>query len=125
MSDLSAFREEARAWVESNAPEALRGKASDPNAWASGGRKAPFIYQESRDWLLAAAERGFSVPTWPQEYGGGGLSRDEALVLHEEFARLALPMPLTGFGYSMIGPTLLDHGTEAQRAEHLPKIARR
>ena len=124
MSDLSAFREEARAWVKANAPEALRGKAADPNAWASGGRKAPFIYPESRDWLLAAAERGFSVPTWPEKYGGGGLSRDETLVLHEEFARLELPMPLTGFGYSMIGPTLLDHGTEAQRAEHLPKIAR-
>ncbi|MDE2690636.1 MAG: acyl-CoA dehydrogenase family protein [Acidobacteriota bacterium] len=124
MSDLSAFREEARTWVEANAPEFLRGRASDPNAWAAGGRKAPFIYPESRDWLLAAADRGFSVPTWPEDYGGAGLSRDEALVLHEEIARLGLPMPLTGFGYSMIGPTLLDHGTEAQRAEHLPKIAR-
>ncbi|MDE2978749.1 MAG: acyl-CoA dehydrogenase family protein, partial [Acidobacteriota bacterium] len=98
MSDLSAFREEARTWVEANAPEFLRGRASDPNAWAAGGRKAPFIYPESRDWLLAAADRGFSVPTWPEDYGGAGLSRDEALVLHEEMGRLSLPLPLTGFG---------------------------
>ena len=59
MSELSAFREEARAWVEASAPEFLRGKAADPNAWAAGGRKAPFTYPESRDWLLAAADRGY------------------------------------------------------------------
>ena len=81
MSDLTAFREKARAWVEANSPEFLRGKASDPKAWAAGGRKASFTYPESRDWLLAAADRGFSVPTWPEQYGGAGLARDEALVL--------------------------------------------
>ncbi len=124
MTRLTAFRQEARSWVEENAPEPLRGRASDPDAWAAGGRKAPFVYPESRDWLEAASRRGYTVPTWPQEYGGAGLTRDEAAILHEEIARLGLPLPLTGFGYSMIGPTLLEHGTPAQKAEHLPRIAR-
>lgn len=68
------------------------------------------------------AERGLTTPAWPVEYGGGGLSRAEERIWHEELQRLALPVPLTGFGLSMIGPTLLQFGTEEQKQNHLTKI---
>ena len=70
------------------------------------------------------AQRGWTVPEWPKAYGGGGLSKDEARVLREEMARLKCRSPLTSFGISMLGPALLKYGNEAQKQEHLPKIAR-
>jgi alkylation response protein AidB-like acyl-CoA dehydrogenase len=70
------------------------------------------------------AERGWTVPTWPREYGGGGLSGAEARVLREEMARLKCRSPLESFGIWMLGPALLKYGNEAQKKEHLPKIAR-
>ena len=75
-------------------------------------------------WLEVAAAKGFTAPTWPSEYGGGGLSKDEAKVLAQEMAALRLPAPLVGFGLTMIGPTLLRFGSEEQKREHLPKICR-
>jgi alkylation response protein AidB-like acyl-CoA dehydrogenase len=73
-------------------------------------------------YLKAMVERGYTAPTWPREYGGGGLSPDEAKVLQDEMARLRLAPPLMGMGLWMIGPTLLVHGNEAQKREFLPKI---
>jgi alkylation response protein AidB-like acyl-CoA dehydrogenase len=102
----------------------LRGKASDPKAVVWGGRRASYTYRESRIWLEVAVKRGWTAPGWPTEYGGAGLARDQAKVLEQELARLDLPSPLVGFGLSMIGPTLLQFGSEALRREHLPKIAR-
>jgi alkylation response protein AidB-like acyl-CoA dehydrogenase len=77
-----------------------------------------------KTWLERAAERGFTAPTWPREFGGGGLAADEAKVLAEEMRRLRLPPPLTGFGLTMIGPTLLRFGNDAQKKFHLPRICR-
>src|SRR5260370_19362931 len=70
------------------------------------------------------AAKGWPVPAWPQEYGGAGLSRAEELVLREEMQRINALSPLDSFGISMIGPALLKFGTEDQKREHLPKIAR-
>ena len=70
------------------------------------------------------AARGWTAPTWPKAYGGGGLSRAEAKVLQEELHRLRLPAPLVGLGLVMIGPTLLEYGTEAQKQAHIPPIVR-
>ena len=67
-------------------------------------------------------EKGWTAPTWPAEYGGGGLTVDEAKVLQEELLAIRANPAIQGMGFSMIGPTLLDFGTEAQKAEHLPKI---
>jgi alkylation response protein AidB-like acyl-CoA dehydrogenase len=122
MTELEEFREEARAWLEENVPRVLRGKLSEREAWPGGGKKARYKYPESKEWMHIAAERGWTVPHWPAEYGGGGHSKEEAQIIAEEIRRLAVPPPLTGFGISMIGPTLLQYGTDEQRNEHIPKI---
>jgi alkylation response protein AidB-like acyl-CoA dehydrogenase len=64
------------------------------------------------------------VPTWPREYGGAGLTKEEFVILLDELQRIRARPPLGGMGVSMIGPTLLEYGTEAQKLEHLPAIAR-
>jgi acyl-CoA dehydrogenase len=69
-------------------------------------------------------ERGWTVPDWPKEYGGGGLNPAETKTLREEMARIRARNPLNSFGISMLGPALLKYGTEEQKKEHLPKIAR-
>jgi alkylation response protein AidB-like acyl-CoA dehydrogenase len=120
---LDAFRSDVRAWLEEAAPKALRGHGSDPEAQIWGGKKEGRS-PDREAWLRAAVERGFTAPTWPKEFGGGGLGKEEGAVLASEIRRLDLPAPLTGFGLSMIGPTLLQFGTDAQKREHLPKITR-
>jgi alkylation response protein AidB-like acyl-CoA dehydrogenase len=75
-------------------------------------------------WLERCAEKGFTAPTWPTEFGGGGLSGELAKVLYEEMAKANARTPLTGMGMTMIGPTLLEYGTQAQKERHMPKIIR-
>jgi acyl-CoA dehydrogenase len=70
------------------------------------------------------AARGWTVPEWPKEYGGGGLSRDEGRILRGELRRLGCRSPLDSFGIWMLGPALLRYGSEAQKREYLPQIAR-
>jgi alkylation response protein AidB-like acyl-CoA dehydrogenase len=89
-----------------------------------GGRNWSFQSDAQRKWLEATAERGWTVPDWPEEYGGGGLSANEARVLKEEMLRIGARPPLTSFGISMLGPALLKFGTEDQKRHFLPQIAR-
>jgi alkylation response protein AidB-like acyl-CoA dehydrogenase len=124
MSDLETFRRDTRAWLEANGPVSLRGIGNDPLHGVWGGRKWQWTNPDQKAWLERAAERGFTAPGWPREYGGGGLSGEEARVLAQEMARLRLPQPLIGFGLTMIGPTLLRFGNEEQKREHLTKITR-
>jgi alkylation response protein AidB-like acyl-CoA dehydrogenase len=125
MTDLEAFRAETRAWLEANAPLEIRGLELDPESGGNwGGRRPRWDPPEMKTWLERAAARGFSVPTWPRAYGGGGLEPEQARVIAEEMRRLRLPPPLTGFGLTMIGPTLLRFGSEAQKRQHLPAICR-
>ncbi len=122
---LDTFREEVRAVLEAEAPQSLRGAYEHPFSGCWGGKKDR--EDEPADvtrWLHVMAERGWTAPTWPKEYGGAGLSKAQAAVLKQEQLRLGLPAPLIGFGLMMIGPTLLEFGSEAQKREHLPRIAR-
>ena len=114
-----AFRNEVRAWLDANCPASCRGPGEVPG----GGTKAPMT-DDQRLWLARCAERGFSVPTWPEEYGGAGLDKAHYMVLLEEMRALGARAPVAGMGTAMIGPTLLEHGTEDQKARHLPAIAR-
>jgi alkylation response protein AidB-like acyl-CoA dehydrogenase len=121
--DLDAFRSEVRDWLEANAPAEIRGlTGSIEGAGNWGGRRATYDPPEMKTWLERMAERGWTAPTWPVEYGGGGLSKEQAKVLGQEMAAAKLPPALLGFGLEMIGPTLLRFGTDEQKKQHLPKI---
>lgn len=122
MTQIETFRAEARAWIEANAPQSLRGtrKGRFDGYW--GGRKANEQNADVLRWRDVMLERGWTAPMWPKAYGGGGLSRDEAEALEDLLVEFQLPPPVVGFGLTMIGPTLLDYGSEAQKLEHLPKI---
>ncbi|HMJ10614.1 MAG TPA: acyl-CoA dehydrogenase family protein [Polyangiaceae bacterium] len=123
MSDIQSFRESVRAFIAEHAPKSLYGARRGRFDGYWGGRKAE-PEPDVKRWFEAALERRLIAPTWPQEFGGGGLSRDHVLVWEEELTALALPPPLVGVGLTMIGPTLLDYGTEQQKREHLPRIVR-
>ncbi|NEX92522.1 acyl-CoA dehydrogenase family protein [Caulobacter sp. 17J65-9] len=124
MTDLTAFRAETRAWLEANCPAEMREPTSGFEDACWGGRKWTFQSDAQRVWLERMADKGWTVPEWPREYGGGGLGREEAKVLRQEMGRINARLPLSSFGIWMLGPALLKYGTEAQKQEHLPKIAR-
>ena len=119
---LSTFRAETREWLASNCPESMRGSAAEDEI-VGGGKRQTYANPEAKLWLDRMAAKGWTAPTWPQEYGGAGLSKAEAAILRDEMAMINARAPIQGMGFSMIGPTLLDFGTDAQKAEHLPKIA--
>jgi len=123
MADPESFREETRRWLVANAPASMYTPPQSPDEICWGGRKTRYPNDVKR-WLDMMAERGWTAPTWPRAYGGGGLAKAEAKVLAEEMAKLRLRPPLTGFGLSMIGPLLLQEGSEELRREHLPPIVR-
>ena len=123
MSDLETFRAETRAWLEANCPESMRGSYSpDKACW--GGKKWVFKNPDQKLWLDRMADRGWTVPTWPKEYGGGGLSKDENEILSEEMKRIKAFPPHENFGISMRGPALLKFGTHEQKERFLKPIAR-
>ncbi|HJY84235.1 MAG TPA: acyl-CoA dehydrogenase family protein [Candidatus Binatia bacterium] len=124
MADLEKFRVETHKWLTDNAPRSIMGTQLGLGEGNWGGRKATYPNPDMKVWLDTMAERGWTAPEWPNQYGGGGLSKAEAKVLREEMAALKLPAPLVGFGLTMIGPTLLEYGTEEQKREHLAKIIR-
>jgi alkylation response protein AidB-like acyl-CoA dehydrogenase len=118
---LEAFRAETRAWLESNFPASLRGQTGIAMALMDSGEPDGDILR----WKQRFGAKGWGVPTWPAEYGGGGLSKEQARVLQQEMARAGAFNPLlAGMGVTMIGPTILDYGTEEQKRRHLPPIAR-
>jgi alkylation response protein AidB-like acyl-CoA dehydrogenase len=123
MADLETFREETRRWLEANAPASMRTppRAAEDLCW--GGRKGKYP-EETLRWLAVMAERGWTAPTWPAAYGGGGLTKEEAKVLAQEMGKLRIRPALMGFGLEMIGPLLLQAGSEEQKREHLPRIVR-
>ena len=118
-TDLEAFRTEVRGWVEANFPKGLKNAA---NPMAREERSAPSADQEA--WRKAVGAKGWGTPTWPKEYGGGGLSSAEARVINGEFGRAGAYNPIGGMGIMMFGPTLLEYGTDAQKKEHIPPICR-
>lgn len=128
MQDLEEFRQQTRAWLEQNCPQAMRrsgatdGINDSESCW--GGRKWVFSSEDQRLWLTRMAERGWTAPQWPREYGGGGLDKEQAKILREELIRIRASSPLESFGISMLGPALLRYGNEAQKKRFLPPIVR-
>jgi acyl-CoA dehydrogenase len=122
--DLAEFRAQTRAWLQANCPADMRQPVASDDDYCWGGRAWKFTSDGQKQWLERMAERGWTVPTWPAEYGGGGLSGPEANVLAQEMLALGCRPPLVSFGIWMLGPALLRFGTHEQKLEHLPRIAR-
>ena len=123
MSDADTFRIEARAWLETHCPPSQRQPiVREEQIWA--GSKATFPSEEARLWFEAMRDRGWTAPTWPTEYGGGGLDAEQARILEQEMARLNCRPPLYDMGLWMLGPALLTYGTPEQKATHIPRIVR-
>ena len=119
MSEPSDFRQEVRGWLNENFPSSLKNKR--PANVAGFGAK---FEGDMETWRQRFGEKGWSAPTWPAEYGGGGLTSEEAGVLEEEFRAAGAFSPIGGFGIMMFGPTLLDVATEEQKKRYLPPIVR-
>lgn len=124
MSDLEQFRQDTRAWLEENCPQSMRTPVQGFDDLYTGGRNPEIDHPDQKIWCDVMAERGWTVPHWPSEYGGGGLNNDEVKVLRQEMAAIGARKPLDSFGISMLGPALLEFGSEAQKLEHLPPICR-
>ena len=122
-TDLDAFRKEVREQLEAMYPAELRDPdvKSDPEAvW--GGRAFAGSADPQIVWMKRMAEKGWTTPTWPKEYGGGGLTAEQARVLEKEMAAGKYRPPVLAFGIWMLGPVLLEYATEAQKKTHLQRI---
>ena len=119
-ADLDAFREEVRAFLAENFPPELRGKNNILSSVEEAGEESP----AEKAWRLAMGEKGWGTPTWPKEYGGGGLTKKQARALEEEMAKVGAWNPIGGMGVMMLGPTLLEFASEEQKHEHIPPICK-
>ena len=117
---IDAFRAEARDWLAAHFPQSLAHAPMTLSALEGPGD----VSADEAAWTKAMGDKGWGVPTWPKQYGGGGLSRTEARVLTEEMQKIGAWNPIGGMGVMMFGPTLLEYGTEAQKQEHIPNIAK-
>jgi alkylation response protein AidB-like acyl-CoA dehydrogenase len=103
------FRTEVRTWLEDNLPAVLRGRTTRPPP------------AELMPWYHTLSRKGWIAPHWPQQYGGMGATLNEQIIMTEELARIGAPhLPVQGLNH--IGPILMEFGTDAQKAKHLPPI---
>ncbi|HKE09242.1 MAG TPA: acyl-CoA dehydrogenase [Candidatus Acidoferrum sp.] len=108
-----AFRNELRAWLESNVPK-------DWNEWREKPLEESFPYL--RAWQRKLYEAGWAAVSWPREYGGRGATLMQQAIFWEEMARVQAPPMPNALGLGLIGPTIIAHGTEAQKKRYIPKI---
>jgi alkylation response protein AidB-like acyl-CoA dehydrogenase len=111
----AAFRAEVREFLRTELPADLRA-ADDAILGVGIGED-----ERERDWLRTLAKRGWVAPAWPKEYGGAGLSPMQQFVFNEEIARAGAPRP-NFLAIGLAGPTIIVHGTEEQKREHLSGI---
>ena len=125
----AAFRMEARAWLEANAPR----KSVESSPWAARDAALSVAEQDEREradlerdreWRHKLQEAGWAAITWPEEYGGRGGNAIQAAIFAEEEAAFDTPLGWTAVSIGMMGPTLIAHGTQQQKARHLPPILR-
>jgi alkylation response protein AidB-like acyl-CoA dehydrogenase len=114
--EQQAFRAEVRAWLAAHVPADLKGRGF------ASSRADRAEVDRLREWQRTLHKAGYVGIDWPAEYGGRGASIMEQIILYEEMSRAESPQPVNRGGLSMLGPTLMKHGTPAQRAAHLSKI---
>jgi len=124
MNDTETFRSGVRDWLDANCPDSMRKPMKSEKDICWGGKSFAFSSDDQKVWLDRMSEKGWTCPVWPTEYGGGGLSKDEAQILKEELERIKARPPLISFGIWMLGPALLKYGSEEQKRHYLPQITR-
>ena len=118
MQDIENFRAETRAWLEANCPPAMRQPLTQEQiVWS--GSEVKFSNDDQRVWFERMRDRGWFAPDWPAELGGGGLAPKQARIVEQEMQRLGCRPPQFNLGVWMLGPVLLEMGTEEQKREHL------
>jgi hypothetical protein len=115
-AEAESFRSEIRSWLEDNLPAGW----FDPDFEMSAEERRAFNEQ----WPAKLYAGGWICATWPEEYGGKGLTTMQGVVLSEEFARAKAPLRADFFGDTLVGPTILQWGTEEQKKAFLPQILR-
>ena len=113
------FRLDTRSWLQTNCPEGAKG--SGQTAW---GSSKIVLKKDVALWLERMSEKGWTVPTWPKEYGGANLENALYPILIQELMAIRARTPLTGRGVNYIGPTILELGTDEQKKKWLPGISR-
>ena len=121
--DLDQFRLDVRQWLSDNCPPSQRQPITrEEQVWA--GRNMQFPSEDAKLWFERMRDRGWTVPDWPAELGGGGLNEQQSKILRDEMKQLGCRTPLYDIGIWMLGPAVLEFGTEEQKREHIPRIAR-
>jgi len=115
-TEQQSFRSEVRSWLASHVPSSLKGRGF------AASRADRAQVDQLRRWQRALHGAGYVGIDWPREYGGRGASIMEQIILYEEMSRAQAPQPVNRGGLSMLGPTLMTHGTPPQRERHLTKI---
>src|SRR5258707_6057533 len=125
--EIAEFRAQLREWIAANAPEGLAGLTDWKIVSTTGGYQGPELARATADpayaeWERRLAEAKLICPQWPEEYGGQGMDAVRLAVLNEEFHRAGAPRVSRGMGEALVGPSIIVHGTQEQRAHFLPRI---
>jgi alkylation response protein AidB-like acyl-CoA dehydrogenase len=121
-SEETGFRQEVKTFLKSELPERFRGiMGGGMMGGGEGGGDMRSRFEEIKEWREKLANKGWIAPAWPKEYGGAGLTVMQQFIMNEEFAEARAPV-VGGMGTSMIGPTLIIHGNDDQKKEHLGRI---
>ncbi len=115
------FRARCRAFLEQHL-EPLDPDETSPNML--GEREDDAAIQRAKDWQATKFDNGWAVLTWPKEYGGQGMGRMEAVIWGQEEAKFKTPPAIYGIGHGMLGPTLMTHGSDEQKAQYVKEMAR-
>ena len=119
--EQATFRSEVAEFITTRLPERYQAENADEEGFSGGwqsDRKSDDAEArgDAMAWADALAEKGWVAPHWPKEYGGAGLSVMEQFIYNQEMAKAAAP-PVGGMGVSLLGPTMIVHGSDEQKAE--------
>ncbi|HEX9035302.1 MAG TPA: acyl-CoA dehydrogenase family protein [Streptosporangiaceae bacterium] len=125
--EIAEFRTETRRWIAANVPEGLSELTDWTIAATTGGYQGAELARASAhptyaEWERRLADARLICPQWPAEFGGQGMDSVRLAVLNEEFHHARLPRVRRGMGESLVGPSVIVHGTPEQQAHFLPRI---
>ena len=125
--EIAQFRAELREWIAAETPPGLVGLTDWNTVMTAGGNRGArlaraWAHPAYAEWTAKLAARRLICPHWPAEYGGQGMDAVHLAVLNEEFHRAGVPRVSRGMGESLVGPSIIVHGTDEQRAHFLPRI---